>query len=92
MRSSSEHKRGQRSKGKTFAVITRKEPPNEAPSTGCEKASKSGARSATARFICIVYDMSDAELPPSLAVITDAAVAVGHTRHSIAVSTRSCTL
>ena len=36
--------------------------------------------------------MSEAEFPPSLAVITDAAVAVGHRRQSMAVSTRICML
>jgi hypothetical protein len=42
-------------------------------------------------FICIVYDMSEAELPPNLVVMTAAAVAVGQTKHIIADSSNTFT-
>jgi hypothetical protein len=62
---------------------------SDIPSTGCEKARNNGATSATAILICIVYEMSEAEFPPKRAVITAAAVAVGHTRHIIADSSNT---
>ena len=54
------------------------------PSTGCENDRKMGATTATAIFICMVYETSEAEFPPSLEVMTAAAVAVGHTKHIMA--------
>jgi hypothetical protein len=40
----------------------------------------------------MVYEINEAELPPSFAVITAAAVAVGHTRHIIAASSNTFTV
>ena len=73
-------------------MMSRNDVASDIPSTGCDIARNSGATSATAMFICIVYEMSDAELPPKRAVITAAAVAVGHSRHIMAASSSTRTV
>lgn len=59
---------------------------SDIPSIGCDIDRNIGAISATPMFICIVYDTNEAELPPSLAVMTAAAVAVGQIVQSMAAS------
>ena len=82
----SAHNNGHRSSGNTLHIIIKKDSASDIPSIGCDMDRNTGATNATAMFICIVYDTKDAEFPPSLAVMTAAAVAVGHTVQSMAAS------
>lgn len=53
---------------------------------GCSSGKKAGMVNATAKFIMIVYVVRVAGLPPNFEVTTAAAVAVGHIKHSIKLS------
>ena len=78
---------GQSNKGNTLPEMSINDSINEPPPAVRINVSEHGTATATAKFTSIVYEISDEALPPSLAVITAAAVAVGQMRQSIAAST-----
>ena len=76
-------RQGHISRGKTFARIRVKACVKPADADGCSSGTNTGTATAVAIFINMVYVMTPAMSPPSLSVMTEAAVAVGQIRHII---------
>lgn len=77
-------KKGNKSRGNTLLNILRKAETNVTLACGSNSGKTKGTAIAASIFESNVYVVSDEALPPNLPVITAAAVAVGHIRHTIA--------